>query len=494
MIEQSYIGRWLMKIIHFIGQIYSDSMFGTMMERLVGKGRRWMFASKSVGFFLTPPTKGMMLKSILTQRVSGALRRILSSVEQRLNPVLDQSIAIRLIDRIPLHMAVTVVWLISMIFIPTTLSVLLAIVVMFSYLYESIRKKHVRNISTVYVWAWLWLLMLLFSTITGFHGSESGLIGTIYITYLIGGLTIGRMVGNKQQVYVVMFSLMFITLLACLLGIYQYVIGVEVDPAWVDEEIFDTLQTRIYSVFGNPNVFGIFLVLMAPIALALTLGLKHWMLKVMSAGMFALSVLCIGLTMSRGSMIGIVLALGVMVILMNGKFIVLGVAALVTMPLYLPQSIMQRIMSIGNLQESSSAYRVSIYQASLDMARDFLAGGVGMGGFKKVYFAYAYSASKSYHAHNTFLMILLEHGIIGFVLFAVVMIFWIKEVLSAILVTTNMQYKYLLMAFLGGIVGSSAQGMVEHIWHNYDVMFFYWLLIFLGSGVAYLARKETVHA
>ena len=45
----------------------------------------------------------------------------------------------------------------------------------------------------------------------------------------------------------------------------------------------------------------------------------------------------------------------------------------------IPQTIVDRIMSVGNMEDSSTSYRVYIWMGTLGMMKHYWLGGIGMG-------------------------------------------------------------------------------------------------------------------
>lgn len=492
MTKSSRIIGWVVALAGYLKQLYNESA----LSRLIGwlaRGLMVMVNGSGLLSWFATPLDGSKKTALMTRRIATS-EKIRASFDNKVAPILEGSLIFRLIDRMDLLLVTGCLLIGAMIALPTSLSVVVAVMVALAYGYSFLRgKAAAENHSVVFTLTGLFLLVMLMSTVTALDGGEAGLIGTIYITYIGAALVIGRTMNDEHHLNWYLGLIMAMTVLTCLYGIYQYKVGVAVDPAWVDEDLFGTAQTRIYSVFGNPNVFGIYLVMMAPVAFVLMFSLKRPVLKVLAFSTFLLAVGSIGLTWSRGSMVGLLIALGITLILMNIRFLILALLGLLALPFVVPQSILERFVSIINLQDSSILYRLSMFQASFDMLGDYFWGGVGTGGFKQIYFVYAFEASKSFHAHNTFLMVFIEHGVIGFILFMAILLLWARELISTALRTDNRKHKYLLLAFVGGVAGASVQGLAEHIWHNYDVMFFYWLFILMGTGLAALARREAAH-
>ncbi len=270
-------------------------------------------------------------------------------------------------------------------------------------------------------------------------------------------------------------------------GIYQRIVGAPIDPAWLDENA-TSLGVRVYSVFGNPNVYGEFLVLLLPLVFAgFNLQKNNW-IKFGYFIAFSIGFLNVLLTLSRGSMLSLGLALMLIILFKDRKYLPLVVVGVLLSPFFVPESIIQRIMTIFQGGDTSTSYRVSIYTASLDMLRDFFVEGTGLGNFKVLYKAYAYSAAKSFHAHNTLLMLFIEMGIMGIIAWGYYFFVWTREIFDA--QKTKGVYGYYAFAAFVGVLGCTIQGMVDHIFHNYDILFFYILIMTIGV-IASKAAKEV---
>ena len=91
----------------------------------------------------------------------------------------------------------------------------------------------------------------------------------------------------------------------------------------------------------------------------------------------------------------------------------LGIAGfMVSNPQYV-----QRVQSITNITtDRSNADRIWVWRSALDMLRAHPATGVGLGRFKVSYqteYKYVQESQKLTHAHNNFLQVSAENGIIG---------------------------------------------------------------------------------
>ena len=100
----------------------------------------------------------------------------------------------------------------------------------------------------------LYLIIIVISTITSIT-----FIGSLRDLALhLGGLSFVFVMVNsiktKNAFNAIVTVLVFSATLVALYGLYQYVVGVEIDAAWLDVENNPDVRVRVYSVFHNPNI------------------------------------------------------------------------------------------------------------------------------------------------------------------------------------------------------------------------------------------------
>ena len=382
-------------------------------------------------------------------------------------------------------------WLIHIVaygVLPTALSLILTVALLI-LMYLFTQFNDLLKAAPVFIVSGLFLMAMIL--VSGLLNTLN--VDTLSILMIYGLTTFGLFIlgvyGNHKKLFsMLLYAIALSVFLYSIYGIYQRMVGVAVDPAWLDENA--SHQTlRIFSVFSNPNVFGEFLVLTVPIMFAGSQVSKRLWMKLAFFGIFALGALNILLTYSRGSMIGLAFAMVLIVVIRDRRYMPLLILGVLISPFILPEAIWARIMTIFQGGDTSSDYRISIYLSSLDMLRDHFILGVGFGNFKEVYKLYAYTASKSFHAHNTWLMLWLEMGLFGILAWLTFLGAWTKQLFT---LKNKDPYSYYAVAAFAGVMGCSLQGMVDHIFHNYDILFYYLLVVVFGF-IAIRLNKEGKH-
>jgi len=329
-----------------------------------------------------------------------------------------------------------------------------------------------------------WYILFMGVIVYGLVGSLSPSLSLRYFLFhgacfLIVLLAVSSVHRVEQLQLTVALAAAGITV-AALYGCYQGAVGVEASASLTDLALNEGMPGRIYSFFDNPNNFAELLAMLIPFLLALFLNAGSWKGKLLALLALVPCGAAIGMTYGRASWIGLAVAVAVFLTLQNWRylplFLVLGLCAI---PL-LPESIYHRILTIGNLQDSSTRYRLAIYEASENLIRDYGLRGVGLDPdvMQRVFRAYQplYDGNFPVHTHNNYLQMWLEVGILGGVSFLAVLLAQVKRGVKSFYACTDRKVKNLLAAAVGGFCGILVVGLAEYTWFYPRNMFIYWFL------------------
>lgn len=344
----------------------------------------------------------------------------------------------------------------------------------------------------------LFLAVLFVSSLMSFARLGSLKVWAMYLVFTGFYFVIINAVETKEQLYAVFKVLVISGALVALYGVMQYVFGWTTSNSWIDEEMFEDATMRVYSTLGNPNVLGEYLLLIIPASVVYMLKyrwkeLSKWTYALMTAVL----ALCLILTQSRGCWIGFMISAVIFVTFYNGKWWGLLPLVLCILPFVIPQTIADRIMSVGNMEDSSTSYRVYIWLGTLGMMRHYWLGGIGMGeaAFSQVYPFFSYNAIIAPHSHNLFLQLLVEAGISGLAVFLVLQIVFMKKMYMIYRQDSKRSEASMLsLAMASGVIGFLAQSMFDYTFYNYRVMAVFFMVLALGSALKFTAvpsKEET---
>lgn len=340
------------------------------------------------------------------------------------------------------------------------------------------------------------LILFFISAVTSFAPINSLMVWAMYLVFMCFYFAVINTVTSKKQLYSLLKIFVIAGAFVALYGVMQYVFGWNTSNAWIDETMFENDTMRVYSTLENPNVLGEYLLLVLPVSAVFMCRYKKDELpKWIYIGITVLLFLCLILTQSRGCWLGFMLAAVVFVTFSNGKLWGLLPIVLAVLPFVIPQTVVDRLMSIGNMDDSSTSYRVFIWFGTFAMLKHFWLGGIGMGeaAFNSVYPFYSYNAVIAPHSHNLFLQLITESGITALVLFIVVMLVFIKKMVVVYDKDKRTSISSLsALAFISGILGFLLQSMFDYTFYNYRVMAMFFMFTAMGMSLKYLsAPSET---
>lgn len=239
-----------------------------------------------------------------------------------------------------------------------------------------------------------------------------------------------------------------------LIGLYEFFGGSGALHLLINERYF-----RAFGTFGQPNPFGGFMGLLAPISLmaALGYGVQTWriwkgkgafpltsgavtLFYLLTSGLLVIGVV---ISWSRGAWLGFALSVGMMLFALPRRTwqslvlvaVVAGLVGGLWLTGRLPASIVNRINSafqetfatadVRSADVTTENYalieRLAHWQAAVNMATDHAWLGVGFGNYETAYDQYRL-VSWTFplgHAHNYYLNVLAETGIIGLIAYLI---------------------------------------------------------------------------
>lgn len=344
-------------------------------------------------------------------------------------------------------------------------------------------------------WFVLFMAFVCYAFLSSLSWSMSVRFVGFYLAAFLFAVLAVSSVERYEQVETLVVLVMAGLTVAALYGCYQGVIGVDVVANQQDMSVNAGMPGRVYAFFDNPNNFAELLVMLLPLTYALFLNARTWRGKVGAVFSFAACGIALAYTYSRSGWLGFVLATVVFIAFCNWKLIPLLVAlGLCCVPL-LPETIYNRILTIGNTKDSSTSYRFAIYEASGVLMKDYWYRGVGLGSdiLKQTFTGYPpmFDGNFPIHTHNNYLQVWAEMGIGAIVVFLGMLLNRIKTAIRSYTVCTDRRVKNLLAAAVAGFCGILLISIAEYTWFYARNMFTYFFLFGLIAACGKLARKSA---
>ncbi len=374
-------------------------------------------------------------------------------------------------------------------FASTMMSLLLLICTALSlFLKVAINKNFKLKYFKTNAWVLVFALVIGICAVTSISLEESRNIALLMIAFVLSYFVVINTIENKKQFKFILYVFSIAAVITAFYGLYQYMFGDLYSQAWLDKEMFEDIKMRVYSTFENPNVYGEYLILAIPIIVGLLWTEKGIFKKLFWLSSLGVTMLALALTFSRGCWLGIILAIGLLAIMIDRRFILLGIVALLFLPFVLPESIINRFLSIGNMGDSSTSYRVYIWMGTLAMLADYWFSGIGLGitSFNTIYPIYSYNNISAPHSHNLYLQLVVEFGIVGLIVFLGMLYNFYKETIISICKKKNI----LTSSLIAGVSGFMLQSMFDHTWYNYRVVLIFWIIIAFGLVSTKVSKSD----
>lgn len=338
------------------------------------------------------------------------------------------------------------------------------------------------------------LLAVLFVTsVFSFTRMASLVVWAMYFVFISFYFVVINTIKTKTQLYGLLRLFVISGTIVALYGVMQYVFGWTTTNAWIDEEMFEEETMRVYSTLANPNVLGEYLLLVLPVSIVFFLkdkakSLSKWMYLATTGVIF----LCLILTQSRGCWLGFMVSVVLFITFYEGRWWAFVPLALCAVPFVLPQTVLERLLSIGDMGDSSTSYRVFIWMGAMGIVRNYFMGGIGMGeaAFSEVYPLFSYNAIIAPHAHNTYLQLLVEGGIPALGMFIAVLVVFFKGAHSGYrLQNKKSTDSAMILGLSAGVAGFLFQSLFDYTFYNYRVMAVFFMVIGITIALSNIQKE-----
>ena len=370
---------------------------------------------------------------------------------------------------------------------PTISLAILVLLTFLSYLLKIIRGKRIIKIELLDFVVIIFGIIMYFGGVISVGGERSYQSALLSCTLMIGYILVINIIRTQKWLNRCFVALVSSATIVSMIGIAQYLFGT-LNVSWLDRDYFPDIKGRVTVLFVNSNVLGAYLTIIFPLALCCfvrTCGKKRFLSLVSILSIF----LCIIVTWSRGAWLALIISTLIYFIIYSKKTVRFLCAIAFALPfsiIIIPDNIIKRFLSIGDMADSSISYRVYTWKGTLNAIKENIFGGVGYGTetFEEFYPTYSYAGMEAAeHSHSLYLQILFSLGIVGLIVFCVIIFLFVQQSLENIKISTNTSDKMQVCAIFCAIVAALIMGAFDYLWYNYRIFYLFWVVIALS--VAY---------
>lgn len=252
----------------------------------------------------------------------------------------------------------------------------------------------------------------------------------------------------------------------------------------------------------HPNFVAGALTLFLPVSIGLALTRSRRPLSLIYLPVYVMLAVLL-LTQSRGAIIGILVALGGMIVLAHRSRMIVAVSAaglVLTGGGYclLYPEVFTTFLELGESQDVSG--RPELWGRAMNMIQDFPLTGIGLGSFSLVLpllypiFTVGPDAHMP-HAHNLFLQVAVDMGLLGFTAFCILIgtagrMWW--QGFKAVNASGNLHFRYLLTGIFGAALAHFCYSITDAIPVGEKAGILRWGLLGAMTALTRLAVRERL--
>lgn len=366
----------------------------------------------------------------------------------------------------------------------------------FSFLVKKILKKERLFIATPIS---IPFLFLIFASLISFINSVDYAVSSRGITKLLQNaflfLICAEEIKDRRHIQRIVLSVILGASLASFDAIWQVNFGKDFIRG--KEPILNIGLTRATAAFPDANIFGIYLSAIAPLIIGLALYYFDGRKKIAMLLVSVLATIGIILSYSRGTALALYVSILFISICRRNKIISIGlIILLLIFPFIMPKNIKDwaKAINYNPLVFMCNSDRITVYGNTINMIRHHPVIGVGVNTFSKNYLKYKLpepdnaKTSDFMYAHNHFLHMAGEIGLLGLGVFLWLLFRLFKKSLFIYRNLTDKYYKILSLSITACLTAFLINGLTETSLYYSRVAMIFWFLI----GFALSLNKFTL--
>ena len=286
-------------------------------------------------------------------------------------------------------------------------------------------------------------------------------------------------------------------------GFLQSFLHLDAISTWQDTSHLnpEDVLSRVYGTLKplNPNLFGGYLVCGFPVILGSVfyfVNKKYFKCAIAALLFTLLGIYTIFQTGCRGAYLALMLIFGC-TFLLSAKFfwktykklyisLIAAVFALFIGALTFVSSLRHRFLSIFAMRnDSSNSFRFNVYHSSIEMFKDNLLIGIGVGNknFREIYGLYMKTGFDALSAYNIYLETAVESGIFALIAFLGFLITVSIDAVRYIMHSNNKDYIIFVAISIISVWAVMFHGLVDTIYFRPQLQFMFWTFIAIIATV-----------
>jgi putative inorganic carbon (HCO3(-)) transporter len=314
------------------------------------------------------------------------------------------------------------------------------------------------------------IIILIVSTVFSYDAASSAIRLRNMFGEIILLLLILNLYDDEQNSFLkkTVYVMLILATVQSVYGITQYFTEIGLGPT----DLFPF--KRVHGTLGHYNTLGGLLGMLIPLFFVYVISSWHeFDMKLKACCITGLTAMtaCLLLTFTRGAWLGVLASITIVTIIKNRKLIIIPFLIIIIALVYPPTR--DRIINSAKKPETE---RKIMWSVAIDMIKHRPVIGYGLDTYKKTlydnyvsknpdYEQKLYNKYEHFHAHNMYLTILQETGLLGFSIFLCMIFFMLKKIIVLLKsgnAGTTAWTKTLALGILGMMTDFLVHGMVDY--------------------------------
>lgn len=312
--------------------------------------------------------------------------------------------------------------------------------------------------------------------------------------FMVWFFVLTRLLENDGDFKVLFFTFSAMAGIIALHGIYQYITKAPMPAQWVARAEAG-VRTRVYSIFGSPNVMGAFLVMTAPMLAACAYYVKKLWAKCLLWGVVGMLCLATLFTFSRGAWFGLTVAVAVFALLVDRKLLAIAAIGILGVIFCVPE-ISNRIAFLFTSDfaaANSSGGRGERWSIGIGLWRQNKVFGFGLGRFGGAIAMQnqVVDGLEYFYMDNYYLKTLVEMGLLGLIAYIWLLLRNLLWSLRSVFKIRKSRISILGCGIIAGQLGVLCHSYFENIFEVPYMNAYFWGLSALVIYLGYIHRRKS---
>lgn len=312
--------------------------------------------------------------------------------------------------------------------------------------------------------------------------------------FMLWFFVLTRLIENDDDFKTLYFIMCAMATVIAFHGIYQYITKAPMPTQWVAQAEVG-VRTRVYSIFGSPNVMGAFLVMTAPMLAGCAYYVKKLWVKCALWGIVGTLCLATLFTFSRGAWFGLTVAVVVFSLLVDRKLLLIAGAAILAIIFCVPE-ISNRIgflFTSDFAEANATGGRGERWQIGLSLWRPNKLFGFGLGRYGGAIAMQNQEIDnlKYYYMDNYYLKTLTEMGLLGLVSYVWLLLRNLLWSCRSIFKTRKNKLSVLANGIVAGQLGVLSHSYFENIFEVPYMNAYFWGFAASVMYLGYIRKRKN---